>query len=321
MTEQPAKPLISLVIPVHNEAAALPTLLARLEQVLEPAPFSHELLFVDDGSSDATPELLREQARRNPQVAVLCLTRQFGKEAALLAGLEHCRGDAAIPLDADLQDPPELIPELVARWQEGYEVVCAVRRKRNDPWLKRVSAESFYSLISSISNTPISDRVGDFRLLDRQVIEALRLLPERALFMKGMMAWVGFRSCEVPYDRPARQEGQSKWPWQRLVGLALDGITSFSNVPLYLWMYCGALVSLLSVGYGIFLIIRTLITGVVLPGYISIMTAVLFMGGLQLLSIGVLGQYIGRIFMEVKRRPRYLIRSSTNITIQGGDAR
>ena len=308
-----ATPLISLVIPVLNEADALPNLLRRLDAVLTHAPFRHELVFVDDGSTDATAELLRHQASLNQQVVLISLSRRFGKEAALLAGLELCRGDAAIPLDADLQDPPELIPEMVTRWQEGYDVVCAVRRRRDDPWLKLVSAEAFYSLLSSISNTTINDRVGDFRLLDRRVIEALRQLPERALFMKGLMAWVGFRSCEIAYDRPARQQGQSKWPWRRLVGLALDGITSFSNVPLYLWMYCGALVSFLAFAYGGFLIIHTLITGIQLPGYVTTMAAILFMGGLQLLGIGVLGQYIGRIFQEVKGRPRYLVRSTVNL--------
>ena len=308
-----ATPLVSLVIPVLNEADALPNLLRRLDAVLTHAPFRHELVFVDDGSTDATAELLRHQASLNQQVVLISLSRRFGKEAALLAGLELCRGDAAIPLDADLQDPPELIPEMVTRWQEGYDVVCAVRRRRDDPWLKLVSAEAFYSLLSSISNTTINDRVGDFRLLDRRVIEALRQLPERALFMKGLMAWVGFRSCEIAYDRPARQQGQSKWPWRRLVGLALDGITSFSNVPLYLWMYCGALVSFLAFAYGGFLIIHTLITGIQLPGYVTTMAAILFMGGLQLLGIGVLGQYIGRIFQEVKGRPRYLVRSTVNL--------
>lgn len=306
-------PLISLVIPVLNEAEALPRLLDRLQGVLAEAPFRHELLFVDDGSTDATAALLHRQAERNPQLALISLSRRFGKEAALLAGLEHCRGDAAIPLDADLQDPPELIPALVARWQEGYDVVCAVRRSRDDPWLKRRSAEAFYGLLSRISHTTINDRVGDFRLLDRRVIEALRLLPERALFMKGLMAWVGFRSCEIPYDRPAREQGRSKWPWRRLVGLALDGIASFSNAPLYLWMYCGAVVSFLAFGYGIALLIHTLFTGVQVPGYLTTMTAILFMGGLQLLSIGILGQYIGRIFLEVKQRPRYLIRSTINL--------
>ena len=308
-----ATPLISLVIPVLNEADALPNLLRRLDAVLTHAPFRHELVFVDDGSTDATAELLRHQASLNQQVVLISLSRRFGKEAALLAGLELCRGDAAIPLDADLQDPPELIPEMVTRWQEGYDVVCAVRRRRDDPWLKLVSAEAFYRLLSSISHTTINDRVGDFRLLDRRVIEALRQLPERALFMKGLMAWVGFRSCEIAYDRPARQQGQSKWPWRRLVGLALDGITSFSNVPLYLWMYCGALVSFLAFAYGGFLIIHTLITGIQLPGYVTTMAAILFMGGLQLLGIGVLGQYIGRIFQEVKGRPRYLVRSTVNL--------
>lgn len=308
-----ARPLISLVIPVLNEAEVLPLLLSRLDGVLAEAPFRHELVFVDDGSTDATAELLGMEAERNAQLVLISLSRRFGKEAALLAGLEHCRGDAAIPFDADLQDPPELIPAMVSRWQEGYDVVCAVRRSRDDPWLKRTSAAAFYGLLSRISNTTINDRVGDFRLLDRRVLEALRLLPERALFMKGLMAWVGFRRCAIAYDRPAREHGRSKWPWRRLVGLALDGIASFSNAPLYLWMYCGALVSLLAFGYGALLIAHTVVTGIQLPGYVSTLTAILFMGGLQLLSIGILGQYIGRIYQEVKQRPRYLIRSSVNL--------
>lgn len=307
------KKKISIIVPVLNEEESIAILIKRIDENLSRIIIDYELVFVDDGSTDATFDILQDKASNDSRIVLISLSRRFGKDAALLAGLENCTGDGAIPIDADMQDPPEIIPQMLARWRDGYDVVCAVRRQRQESFFKKFSAHMFYSLLSRISNTPVYPDVGDFRLLDRCAIDAVLLLPERNLFMKGLMSWVGFRTCCIFYDRPCRQLGSSKWSFASLIGFAFDGITSFSNIPLYSWIYFGALVSFLSVSYGFYLIAYTLFTGVTVPGYVTLMTAVLFMGGLQLISIGVLGQYVGRIFTEVKQRPRYIIRKSYNL--------
>ncbi len=302
--------VLSVVVPVYNEAAGLGALFARLRPVLEGLGLRYEVICVNDGSSDATLAVLLEQRRHWPALKVVELTRNFGKEAALSAGLAQARGAAVVPMDADLQDPPELLPALVARWRAGYEVVYATRRsRRGEGWLKRVTAEGFYWVLARLADCPIPRDTGDFRLLDRRVVEVLCRLPERTRFLKGLFAWVGFRQTAVAYDRPARQAGASRWSWWRLWNFALDGLTSFSSLPLRVWSYVGLGVSAAAFLYAGWLIGRTLLYGIDVPGYASLMVVVLFLGGVQLLSLGVLGEYLGRVFVEVKGRPLYLIRA------------
>ena len=241
-------------------------------------------------------------------IRIINFSRNFGKEAALTAGLDKARGEAAIPIDVDLQDPPELIKELVARWREGYDVVLAKRADRtSDSFAKRVSADLFYKLNGKISNVDIPNNVGDFRLMSKRVVEALKQLPENQRFMKGLFAWVGFKTVAIEYVREKREAGQSSFNGWKLWNFALDGITSFSTLPLRIWLYIGALVSFLSFLYGSFIILKTLIFGVDLPGYASLAVIMLFLGGIQLIGIGILGEYIGRIYSESKRRPSYII--------------
>ena len=241
-------------------------------------------------------------------IRIINFSRNFGKEAALTAGLDKARGETAIPIDVDLQDPPELIKELVARWREGYDVVLAKRADRtSDSFAKRVSADLFYKLNGKISNVDIPNNVGDFRLMSKRVIEALKQLPENQRFMKGLFAWVGFKTVVIEYVREKREAGQSSFNGWKLWNFALDGITSFSTLPLRIWLYIGALVSFLSFLYGSFIILKTLIFGVDLPGYASLAVIMLFLGGIQLIGIGILGEYIGRIYSESKRRPSYII--------------
>lgn len=270
-----------------------------------------ELVLVDDGSSDGSLANLKKELARRPDLraTVLSLSRNFGKEAALSADLEACRGDVVVPLDADLQDPPELIGPMLAQWRLGYDVVTAVRRQRaGESWSKRLSAFVVYRLMGRLSPIAIPADTGDFRLMDRVVIEALLRLPERSRFMKGLFAWVGFRQVAIPYEREARQGGVSNWNYWKLWNFALDGITSFSRVRFRLLGYGGMVVALLALVYGGWMVLRTLIFGIDLPGYASLTTAVLFLGGIQLIGLGVLDEYLGRVFEEVKARPLYLVR-------------
>lgn len=299
---------ISIVIPVYNEAESLSALLARLKPVLEEVGLAWEILFVNDGSRDATLEGLRAAHAADERVTYISLSRNFGKEAALTAGLHHARGDAVVPMDADLQDPPELLPEMVRLWQGGYKVVLATRRSREgEGAFKRFTAYEFYRLMSRVSTIHIPENTGDFRLMDRQVVEAIRHLPERTRFMKGLFAWVGFTTAQIYYDRPPRAHGAPKQSLRRLWQLAKDGIFSFTTLPLRITTYLGAMISLLAVVYALFLVARTLVHGVDVPGYASLMTAVLLLGGLQLLSLGILGEYIGRIYREAKQRPVFVV--------------
>jgi glycosyltransferase involved in cell wall biosynthesis len=240
---------------------------------------------------------------------VINLSRNFGKEIALTAGLDHAAGQAIIPIDADLQDPPELIGEMIAKWREGYDVVYCTRRSREgETWLKRFTADYFYRIIGHLSQVTIPSNTGDFRLLDRRVVEALKQMPERNRFMKGLFAWVGFKQTALYFDRNPRFRGDTKWNYWKLWNFALDGITSFSLLPLKVWSYVGSIISLLSLLYAIYLVLRTLILGIDLPGYASLMVAILFLGGIQLIGLGVLGEYLGRVYEEVKNRPLYLVR-------------
>ena len=300
--------VLSLVVPAHNEAAALPHFFERVIPVLNSLGLPYEILFVDDGSCDETNAVILAYRIRYPAVRLLKLSRNFGKEAALTAGIEYAVGTAIIPLDADLQDPPELITEMVRLWKEGFDVVLCKRRDRSsDSLSKRISALAFYRLMAKITHIPIPQNCGDFRLMDRKVVDALISFPERNRFMKGLMAACGFKTTEVPYDRPERTAGETKFNGWKLWNFALDGITSFTTMPLRVWTYIGVSVAALSFLYAVWIVAKTMIWGVVTPGYATILTSVLLLGGIQLIGIGVLGEYIGRIFAETKRRPIYLI--------------
>lgn len=310
---------ISLVIPCHNESDNLSTLYERVHIVMENMRKSWELVCVNDGSKDDTLGQLLTLRQKDPRVVVIDLSRNFGKEAALTAGLDHARGDCAIPLDADLQDPPELIPELLAKWEEGYDVVNAVRLSRDgESWLKRASAHAFYRIINRMSDVDIPMDTGDFRLLSRPVLDAIKTLPERRRFMKGLFAWVGFRTASVYYHREPRYAGKTTWNYWRLWNFAVEGITSFSQVPLQLAAHLGLFVSVLAFLYAVYLIIGTIVYGNPVKGYPSMMVTLLFLGGVQLIALGVIGEYLGRIYEETKGRPVYLVRSASpkSITTQ-----
>ncbi len=300
---------ISIAIPMYNEAAGLDALFARLEQVLCSLGMDYEIVCVNDGSNDATLEGLLQHRERNGRIVIVDLSRNFGKDIALTAALDHCDGDAVVPMDADLQDPPEVIPEMVEKWREGYDMVIARRGSReSDTPMKQHSAELFYRFFNRVSTAPIPANAGDFRLLDRRVVEALRRFPESNRFMKGLFAWVGYRQTEIVYDREAREAGKSKFNYWKLWNFAIDGIVAFSSMPLRVWSYLGAAVSLGSILYGFYLVVRTIIHGIDVPGYASTMVAILFLGGIQLISLGVIGEYLSRMYDEMKRRPLYLVR-------------
>jgi glycosyltransferase involved in cell wall biosynthesis len=304
-------PLLSMVVPFFNEAETIAGFRAALLPVLESIPgTAWEIICVDDGSTDATlPALIVLAA--DPRFKIIELSRNFGKEAALTAGLDAARGDAVIPIDADLQDPPELIPEMIAAWRNGAEVVLARRADRSaDGMMKRKTAAWFYRLHNRLSKTKIPENVGDFRLMDRVVVEALKQLPERQRFMKGLFAWVGFRTVTIDYVRASRAAGATKFSAFALWNFALEGLTSFSTAPLKIWTYLGAVGALLTFVYAIFIILYAIIHGTGVPGYASLLVAVLFFGSVQLMSVGLLGEYIGRIYLETKQRPAYIIRKT-----------
>lgn len=304
-------PLLSVIAPVKDEQESIASFVARVSAVLdEVAPAGDwEILFVDDGSSDGTLAAIGALHARDPRVRGISLSRNFGKEAALSAGLDYASGRAVVPMDVDLQDPPEVLVEMVAKWRAGSDVVYGVRRnRRSDAVAKRVTADLYYRAHNALSRDKIPEHAGDFRLLDRKVVEVIRKLPERNRFMKGLFAWSGFRQDAVEYDRVERTAGKSKFNYWKLWTLALDGITSASTVPLRVWSYIGAAVALLALGYAGFLFVKTLIFGASVPGYASIMVSVLFLGGVQLISLGVLGEYVGRILTETKQRPIYVVR-------------
>ncbi|AMR77103.1 glycosyltransferase family 2 protein [Cupriavidus nantongensis] len=302
--------LLSLVVPCYNESESIDQFFASVMPVLESLDaLRFEIVLVNDGSTDDTLDQLIAHSHRDPRVRVVDLTRNFGKEAALTAGLDEALGDAVIPIDADLQDPPALIPELVRRWREGAEVVLAQRSSRAcDSWLKRVTAGAYYRVHNRLSDQKLPVNVGDFRLMDRVVVNALKQMPERRRFMKGLFAWVGYRTVIVPYEREPRSAGHSKFSGWRLWNFALEGITSFSTMPLRSWTYIGVAIALGAFGYGAFIVARTLVLGIDVPGYASLLSALLFLGGIQLIGLGVVGEYVGRIYDEAKGRPIYLVR-------------
>jgi glycosyltransferase involved in cell wall biosynthesis len=312
MTEKTdsVKKLVSLVVPFYNESEGIKQLYDATTEIFADLPeLEFEVICIDDGSSDDTLRKLIELVEIDRRFRVIELSRNFGKEAALTAGIDSARGDAVIPFDADLQDPPEMIPKLIEQWAKGAEVVLARRVDRStDAFLKQKTAEAFYIIHNKLSSTQIPNNVGDFRLMDRIVVNALKTLPESQRFMKGLFAWVGFKTVTVDYVRSARVAGLTKFSGWKLWNFALEGVTSFSTVPLRIWTYIGGFGAVVTILYGLIIIMRTLIFGIDLPGYASLLVSVLFFGSLQLIGIGVLGEYVGRLYMENKQRPIYLIR-------------
>jgi len=310
---------LSVIVPVKDEEEAVAPFVARVTPVLDAlfagggAP-AWEILFVDDGSTDATMAAIHAANRRDPRVRALSLSRNFGKEAALSAGLDFAAGKAVVPIDVDLQDPPEVIGAMLDKWREGYEVVYGVRRNRStDSLPKRLTADLYYRAHNYLSSDKIPEHAGDFRLLDRSVVDVIRRMPERNRFMKGLFAWGGFRQAAVEYDRVPRAVGETKFRYWKLWTLALDGITSASTMPLRVWSYIGVVIAFFSLVYAVFVVVRTTLFGIDVPGYPSLMVAILFFGGLQLISLGVLGEYVGRILVEAKQRPLYVVREKVGL--------
>ena len=316
----PRAPTVSVVIPCYNEGQNVEALFDRLLPVLDAMPVAWEVVCINDGSRDDTLTRLMEIHGRRPQVKVIDLSRNFGKEAALSAGLAHAKGDAVIPMDADLQHPPELIPELLARWRDGYDVVMAVRHARiGQSFRHKVMARAFYWAFDHMSEIPLPREAGDFRLLDRKVVDIINRMPERTRFMKGIFAWVGFRQTSIPYEQGDRAAGETKWSFLRLLRFSFDGLTAFSVFPLRIWGLIGGLISLFAFLYIMLRLLRTALFGVDVPGYESIIVTVLFLGGIQLLTLGIIGDYLGRVFNEVKGRPLFIVRSAHGLDTPGID--
>ena len=315
---RPADPLISLIVPVFNEADVIEAFLHRVGPELNRGT-RFEIVFINDGSTDATLAVLMACAREQPGLRIVNLSRNFGKEAAMTAGLDQARGDASVLIDVDLQDPPELLGEFVRLWRDGYDVVYGLRQSRHgDGRLKMLTAGMFYRVFNRMSATPIPSNVGDFRLIDRRVMDALAQMPERGRFMKGLFAWVGFPSVAVPYVRPPRQLGQTSWNYWRLWNFALDGIVSFSTAPLRIWTYFGAIVALGALAYAGFIAVHTLAFGSDVPGYASLIIVLLFSTAANLISLGMIGEYVSRLFVETKQRPIYLLEGVYGATSETG---
>lgn len=307
----PTDRLVSLVVPVLNEQDVVPAFLAAIEPVaaeLLGMVGRVEVVFVDDGSTDRTIARIQDHAPGSFDIRIVKLSRSFRKDNAIAAGLAHAAGDAVIPIDVDLQDPPDLIPRMVAAWLDGAKVVNAKRASREaDTWFKRTTSRAFYSVFNRLSDVRMDPNVGDFRLLDRQVVDILNEMPERVRFMKGMFAWLGFNPVTLEYDRPERAAGETKWNVWKLWNFALDGITGSTTLPLRAWTYLGSFVAVFALLMGTLLIVRTLISGIDVPGYASLMVVVLFLGAVNLIALGILGEYIGRLTVESKRRPIYVV--------------
>lgn len=300
---------LSVVIPVYNEVDVLPEFYRRMADVARGVDGQVELIFVDDGSIDGSLQILHDLSAVDPRVAVLELSRNFGKEIAMTAGLDHARGDAVVVIDADLQDPPELIPEMISHWRDGYDVVYAKRTARvGESFLKKSTAYLFYRVIGSLSRVSIPRDTGDYRLLSRRAVDAVIELREQHRFMKGLFAWIGFAQKEVPYERQIRHDGTTKWNMRSLWNFAMEGITSFTILPLKIASYIGFLTAVGAFIFGLFMILDTLLFGNPVQGYPSLMVVMLFLGGVQLMAIGVIGEYLGRMFDETKGRPLYLLK-------------
>ena len=307
-----ARPVFSVVIPMYNEAEIVGEMHRRLVVVMTELGAPWEAIYINDGSRDASLQIVEMLRHADIHIAVVNLSRNFGKEIATTAGLDHARGDAVIVIDADLQDPPEVIPRLVAAWRAGFDTVYAKRRLRDgDGWVKKATAAAFYRVMRNLGEVPLPENVGDFRLMSRRVVDAVQQMREQHRFMKGLFAWVGFPSTAVLYDRAPRAAGRTKWSLWKLWNLAIEGITGFSVGPLKLATYLGLAVALFAVVFGAQLILRTLIFGNPVAGYPSLMAVVLFLGGTQLVTLGIIGEYLGRVFNETKRRPLYLVERYT----------
>ena len=300
---------ISLLIPAYNEEQVLEYLFPRLNALAQSQKeYAFEFLFINDGSKDATLDIIKEYAEKDTRVSYNNLSRNFGKEIGMVAGLDHAKGDAVVVIDADLQDPPELIPEMISLWEEGYDDVYAKRLSREgESWLKKFTSKQYYRLLQRVTRVPIQEDTGDFRLLDRRVVEALKQFRESQRNAKAMFSWVGFHKKEILYDRDPRAAGETKWNYVKLIELALDGITSFTTAPLRLSTYAGIIISGLTFIYLVVLVVRTIFFGTDLAGYPSMMAVILFLGGVQLISLGIIGEYVGRIFNETKGRPLYFV--------------
>ena len=315
--------LLSIVVPVFNEEEVLATFHQRLTATLNELPVCHEVVYVNDGSSDATATSLEHIYAQSHSVSVIELSRNFGKEAAMTAGLEHACGDAVVVIDADLQDPPELIIEMLTEWNNGFDVVYAKRSGREgESWLKKITASAFYRLINASSDTHLPPDVGDFRLLSRRAVNALSSMPERNRYMKGMFAWIGFPQKAIEYKRQPRHAGKSQWSYFQLWKFAIDGFTSFSSAPIKIATYFGATAAALSLIYAAYVILETVLLGNPVAGYPSLLVAIFFFGGIQLLFMGILGTYLARTYEETKSRPLYVVKASliSNDRASGGSA-
>lgn len=313
--------LVSILVPMYNEEEVFNSFFAKIEPILDSCTTNYEIICVDDGSKDNTAQLIAAKSDDDNRVKGLFLSRNFGKEAAMSAALDYANGDAVIPIDADLQDPPELIPQMLEQWEQGFSVVYAKRISREtDTAVKRGTAGLFYKVFNSLSEMSIPENVGDYRLMDRRVVDEVKRLPEKERFMKGLFCWPGFSSTTVEYERQLRTEGETKFNYWKLWNFALDGITSFSSAPIRMGLYLGLLVSAIAFLYGVGIMLKTVVTGVDVPGYASLMVVVLFLGGIQLFFLGLLGEYIGRIYKEVKNRPIYIIEKTSGILNGKNDA-
>jgi glycosyltransferase involved in cell wall biosynthesis len=312
MDNQPA--LVSLVAPMYNEDQVIEMFFNAIEFTFKNTSLDYEIICVNDGSSDNTLQVLKDYAEKDARIKIVNLSRNYGKELALTAGLDYATGNAVVPIDCDLQDPPEVILKMIKKWQQGYQVVLAKRIDRSsDSFVKRWTSTLFYKLIDKISEIHIPENVGDFRLLDRVAVEAIKRYRERSRFMKGLFASLGFKETTIEYVRAPRAAGETKWNYWKLYKLAIEGIISFTSLPLKIWSYIGASVAISGFVYGIYLIIRTLVFGVDSPGYASLMVVLLFMSGLILLCLGVIGEYLSRIFIEIKARPLYIVMETVGL--------
>jgi glycosyltransferase involved in cell wall biosynthesis len=300
---------VSIVVPFYNESESVDVFFGTLIPILKRATAEFEIICVNDGSKDDTLDQLKKQKIENTEIKIIDFSRNFGKDAALTAGLDFSEGDCVIPMDCDLQDPPELILDMIEKWKKGIDVVLAKRTDRSEDSLtKRVTAELFYKVHNCISDLPLPENVGDFRLMDRKVVDVIKAFPERKRFMKGLFAFAGFKTSVVEYKRPERNAGTTKWSYRKLWNYAIDGMTSFSTFPLKVSAYFGLIVTVMAFARGLWILIRTMFFGIDVPGYASLSVAILFLGGVQLISLGIIGEYVGRIYIESKQRPIYIVK-------------
>lgn len=317
LDKQTDRRLVSILVPCYNEEAVLHEFYRRTVQVIDDMPqYRFQFMFVNDGSKDQTLDIMRELHEKDSRVSYVNLSRNFGKEIAMIAGIDYLTGDAAIIMDADLQDPPELIPEMISWWEKGYQDVSAKRRSRaGESFFKKWSSHAFYTILQKMSSVPMQRDVGDFRLLDKQCLNALRLMRESQRYTKGLFSWIGFEKKEVLFDRDARAAGKTKWNYWKLLNLAIEGITSFTIAPLRASAFVGCILAFIALLYMLFIVLRTLICGEDVPGYPSLVSIILFIGGIQLFFLGIIGEYLGRVFNESKFRPLYLVKDYNGQTI------